>query len=568
MTSLFIIAAGGTGAKVAESFVHLCAAGLGPDEAHVLLIDGDASSLTRTRLSSVIAVYSQMQAWPWNVRPHAGAAAPAHLFKTKVLLYELTQDFAAGGVASLSALVGDDAEFRRALSALFAPEEMTNALTHGFHGCPNLGSLVVAEYLRHHLTIKGGAGDTASGFLQALRSHLTLFSTEPPAVVVVGSIFGGTGASILPLAKEIVTEVLSDEDAAYKAINTRTVVEGAKKIRWCRVLLLPYYNVALEPNKLAGDPDPDRYDLDSVFALWYYKHCALISPEVPFFLVGSELAARQSRQIPYAPGGQTQKAPPFYPELLGAIGVLDLANQPQPAPGKLVVRHFTNKNPELPDYQDLPATRPGQVTEASLATGEMHRQRLALLLHLAAFYVRWADREPGEFRQGLAQYARASTLTGWNADSDKRLRDNRGVFLKNEGPARTALEYFARVLFWANSMFARDGSGIQFSPEESYAAIHNTMCSIKPDEISVKERPETDNIVAHTCRMCVAAWLRDQASFGGRNHRGHSFGKARALLTDKGGIQLAPGKLNVAEVLVKCSGDDVPLQWETDYRQR
>ena len=41
---LFLITGGGTGAKVAEAFVHLCAAGLGPRRAHLLVIEVEVAA--------------------------------------------------------------------------------------------------------------------------------------------------------------------------------------------------------------------------------------------------------------------------------------------------------------------------------------------------------------------------------------------------------------------------------------------------------------------------------------------------------------------------------------------
>ena len=250
--------------------------------------------------------------------------------------------------------------------------------------------------------------------------------------------------------------------------------------------------------------------------------------------------------------------------------MLDLANQPLAAPGGRVVRHFTNTTPEHPDFQDLPATRPGPVTDAALANREMLRQRLGLLLHLAAFYARWAGGDVPEFRQGLAQYARASTVTGWNPASNKYLENDRRSFERTDGDSRSALEYFVRVLFWAKSMFSNDGSGVSFSQDKTYAGIHNTMCSVEPDEIAVspdEEPGKIENVVAHICRICVAALLRDEASLRGHNYRGHSFGKPLPLLTPKSGVELAPGTQNMLETLEKSAGDETSLRWEADYRQ-
>ena len=58
---LFLISGGGTGAKVVEAFTHLCAAGIGPKRAHVLLIDADTANGNLNRATATINAYKRLQ---------------------------------------------------------------------------------------------------------------------------------------------------------------------------------------------------------------------------------------------------------------------------------------------------------------------------------------------------------------------------------------------------------------------------------------------------------------------------------------------------------------------------
>ncbi len=555
-----MIAAGGTGAKVLESLVHFCAAGLGPEKAHVLLVEGDATALSRTRLQSLVGVYNQLERWPWDVKPGAAAPDPVKLFKTSISFYQLAQGFAPAGMPNMNAALGNDQEFIKVLSTLLSTQEMANSLTHGFHGCPNLGNFVVAEYLRKNFTIPGGDAGSAVAFLNALRSRLTLAPENPPTVVVVGSIFGGTGASILPLAQDIMTEILADPN---NPANTPQINVAAPHIKWSRVLMLPYYNVEHAPHRQAGDPDPDRHSLDSVFALWYYQQVTMMTPDAPFFVVGSELAAKPTRKIPYATGGMAQKVPPFFPEVLGAIGILDLVNQPAAAPGALVARHFTNLAPENPAFREIPAFRAGAAAPSALATTVGQRQRLALLLHLAGFYLRHGEEHLPEFQRGLRQYAIGAKITGWNRDTDRIYKNYRNAFGGTAGPDHQMVEYFSRLLLWAASVFSVDGSGVTIDPDQNYAGIHNTMCSVESKEISPGDKP--DNVVANVCRVAVAAFIREDQSLHDRNHRGHSFGPARPLVTAGGEVELALGTPEAAQALAHLDVTETAV-WVEQYK--
>ena len=162
MRELFIVAAGGTGAKVCEAFVHLCAAGLvGRRKVHILLVDGD-NSLTRKRLEGLVSLYETLRQWPWTVKPEIPSGETIDLFGAEILLYKVADGFAP---KNISDTVADDTDLRSAFASIFTEGELKNTLEKGFWGRPNLGSYVVAEYLLRQFE----SGEAAEFIVPAFR---------------------------------------------------------------------------------------------------------------------------------------------------------------------------------------------------------------------------------------------------------------------------------------------------------------------------------------------------------------------------------------------------------------
>src|SRR5665647_437482 len=76
-TRNYLIGIGGTGARVIEAVVHLCAAGLGPDELSMFMIDPDAGNGNLDRTKKLITEYK-------NCRSKLQKTEECHLFKTDI----------------------------------------------------------------------------------------------------------------------------------------------------------------------------------------------------------------------------------------------------------------------------------------------------------------------------------------------------------------------------------------------------------------------------------------------------------------------------------------------------
>ena len=256
---LFLITGGGTGSKVAEAFVHLCAAGLGPERLHILLIDSDTTNGNLNRTIDTIKAYEKMQRWSWeiNIRSRVGLlkeqTKSMEFFKTKINYFELTDQISTvytGGIRNLST----GPESQQLLDLLYDSSEQLATCEEGFHARPNLGCLLLTQHLQQKLP------ERAAGFLNEMfkaSSQAGGTGSRIP-VVATASVFGGTGASLLPIIRGCIHSALSSNPA---------VSVNLEQFEWGAVKLLPHYL----PNRREGSVDPNRYLLDTASALQFYS---------------------------------------------------------------------------------------------------------------------------------------------------------------------------------------------------------------------------------------------------------------------------------------------------------
>lgn len=512
MAPLFVVSTGGTGAKVFEALIHLCAAGLGPEEIHVLMVDGDSTNGNRLRAEDTAATYSRIQEWPWRVAASTcDGERQMHLFRSKVKFYALAARFTDDRKVGLEPhLLGDD-ELLMAMRVLLDEDELKSDLSQGFTGRPNLGSVVMEQHLEHYLSertrsaAQDGQGHnntrlTAKDWVDKL-IECAAPPNSHPRVVVVGSIFGGTGASMFPVAKRCIqAQFLKDRGTGS---NSAALFP---KLRWAKVMQLPYFRPM--PGAGMKKVNPHRHLMDTSSALWYY---GLLEGESDVsYLIGSE--DLENKVVPGFDGGALQMNPPLYHELLAALAILDFHANPEPTiEGNVVkpVRHCADRSKkEECTLTNLPT--PSGMKRKDFLDG------LGALFHLGGF-VLLATGEEEQFRQGLFQYSLGARLTGWNSLLHERFCSQSLTPKNPNHEAHHALLYFGRLMYWgAQTLASREhqSSGLVFDGSTDYVCLHNTMCHVDEAEVCVGDdfRHETDNYVAQLCRTVVASLLRDDAS--------------------------------------------------------
>lgn len=297
----FILGLGGTGAKVVESFVHLCGTGLGPPSSRVAFVDQDRANGNTDRARKALARYGaarkalltgvgerDRQCRLLDTRlepfPDADNADNCHWVP------QAGQDTTLAGLMSYNLMQEGE---RNAARVFFRhDEELQMNLNEGYRGRPHIGSAALLMQIED------------DPFWQFIGKFVETADSEV-RVFVCGSAFGGTGAAILPtLARRL-----------------RQVAENEKKRLYTgAALMLPYFTFP-PPEKSGEDNVAAGHELrlQSQAALRYYQEEMEAGRPYGFddlYMVGWDPAIELSY---HAPGAQIQENPALAPELFGAL---------------------------------------------------------------------------------------------------------------------------------------------------------------------------------------------------------------------------------------------------------
>lgn len=359
MTANFLLGIGGTGAKCVEAFVRLAHCGLGPDAAWIGLLDQDRANGNAARAMRVLAEASDLRTafrasgtndlGPSPLlrtaieRPRAGWAwAPEERSSAS-----LATSIGYGGLPPAEAAIAD---------ALFSREERQLQLDEGFRQRPALGAA---------LTLQGVTpeSDVWRDLLGALQSA---GQGEEVRVLLVASVFGGTGAAGFPTVARLLRKAIED-----RGLRGRVKLGG--------VLMLPYFAFPTSPldGGPAIRPDSSVFLMQARGALEHYA--GLFRAETVFetlYVLGSDPLVPLDT---YSDGGSLQANPPLLPEFVAALAAVDfLAVRGDAQRGVVATR---TGGGETVGWDDLPdAGARGTVRDhvaAALRTAVAWRQQYA-----------------------------------------------------------------------------------------------------------------------------------------------------------------------------------------------
>ena len=282
----YAIGIGGTGAKCLESLIHLAAAGMMPDgELNILFVDPDAANGSRARVEETLANYVDCKD-----RLDLGVT---HLLKTKIVPAApiLWTPFETAK-PSLQQFFHYE-NFRNSpagklFDVLYSKKEKESSLEEGFRGHPSIGSAVLAE------TVNLAKDPTWS----LLRKNIAA-ADGAAKVFLVGSIFGGTGASGFPTIAQIVKD----------ALNVK--IGGA--------LLLPYFKFIDDENVGKLKAKSEEFLMNTQTALNHYHQWNQTAIYDAVYLFGDEAQI----DVKNALGGPEQKNDPHFIELYAALAAVD-----------------------------------------------------------------------------------------------------------------------------------------------------------------------------------------------------------------------------------------------------
>ena len=219
----FVIAIGGTGMRCLESFVHTCAMGLYDNmEFNVLTLDTDYSNGNKERTTQLIDNYNQIKS---DVSGAEGKINNNTFFSAKLNLFDVVTDYNNQGRETFSSLTNlasesDELSDNKILADLFLGEAVQEFnLAHGYRAQTHLGS-----YLMYHALVElarkikeSKANETEQEFGKYL--ELLYEAGADAKIFVFGSVFGGTGASSIPVIPVALNKALSVFAGGQQAIS-------------------------------------------------------------------------------------------------------------------------------------------------------------------------------------------------------------------------------------------------------------------------------------------------------------------------------------------------------------
>ena len=308
------IGIGGTGARCVEALVHLCAAGLGKDELHLLLIDADRANGNVDRVRQTISAYNEVRN---ALRVYQYRLEPGDPFYTKLTYgarsasqVELTWDPASATHGNtLSAFLKDESfrEWQDFLRLLYAEEEIDMEWDEGYRGRASISALVLGD------TVWRAMGTPPWSDLENFIVHH--LGQGDQYTFVFGSAFGATGAGGFPSVATNLARRAEQE-------KWRNRGEGFH-LGGC--LLLPYFTFdTTEELRKQVHCDARNFVVNARSALLHYrKHPRLVDPYEAIYLLGALKRDNISRrQADVVAGGSKQKNPAHVIELIAGLSAL------------------------------------------------------------------------------------------------------------------------------------------------------------------------------------------------------------------------------------------------------
>ncbi|AMW27454.1 hypothetical protein [Arthrospira platensis] len=330
----YIIAIGGTGAKLVESMIHAAAVGLfshneRSEDLQILLIDPDTGNGNASATNNTRKIYQDCHqhfnvhpSRPWmssKIDPIQGGAWS---------VFERTD----ATLEDAFPYSQDEDEKKLLFDVLYPKEERDLHLTKGFKGRPAIGAAIISQ-----LTQQGREDANWDALIQQINADSQ--GGNSPKVFLCGSIFGGTGAAGLPTLGRLLANKLGPDGENLLG-----------KIKFGCLLLLPYFQ--FHPTQdyknekvLARSQD---FILQTEAALRYYAN----QTELKFDSVYMLGLPRFSSVEKFSPGGNDQRNPPHFLEFYGALALRDFLVTDKPAARQVML--LSRENPEALTWSDIP----------------------------------------------------------------------------------------------------------------------------------------------------------------------------------------------------------------------
>lgn len=388
---LFLIAIGGTGMRCLESFVHLCAAGLFDNHTiEILTLDTDQTNGNKDRVESLIELYNKVKT---NDAANQGGVQRSNtFFSAKLNLYRFFTDYSTPQRQTLHALAStknlseEQRQDNQDLSDLLFEKDSVQQfkLDHGYRAQTHLGSMLMYHGIIEAAINAKKGGETLKIQEKELEKYLELLNKHAAnaRVFVFGSIFGGTGASSIPVIPIAISEALKILTGGNNELNL-------KKVLFASTLLTDYFTFKT-PNdeQLSTDKviaDANNFALNSQAALSFYNDDTTVKKTYKKMYhigwpSGLKINYSDGKAGNVVTGGHEQRNACHVAELMCAAAAYDFFNENRENLEKIGEAEYDFRTVEIDDNGNM------QLSGASFVgaeRGNVFDNKLGALLSLA-----------------------------------------------------------------------------------------------------------------------------------------------------------------------------------------
>ncbi len=296
MKRLYLFAVGGTGVRVLKALVMQLAAGvkLNADELIPIIIDLDSSNGNLMETLRILKQYRKL-----NAIALKGNKDFQGFFHTKIGLPPGTKDFhydlsSKDEKTTLAQYIDydnmRDSEERHLVNLLYSRINLNNNLNVGFKGNPNIGSITVHKLVQY----------------REFRDLCGQF-TNNDQIMIVGSLFGGTGAAGIPT----LLKLLRNPDNGLPQGQIRNNIP----IGLCAIL--PYYRLLEGKGEMINS---DTFMTKAKAALGYYDG-VIEEYNAMYYISDPDSVRAYENNV----GGQRQLNPAHYIECFSALAAFHFA---------------------------------------------------------------------------------------------------------------------------------------------------------------------------------------------------------------------------------------------------
>ncbi len=301
---IFVFCIGGTGLRVMKSIIMLLAAGMKTNGYIIIPIIIDPHDDLREKKDLNILIDDYKKIFNNSIK-NSGSNTGNPLegfFGCNVMRLEDLNDQQNSTFAAISDqrpfkdflgthTLADGETNTYLLKTLFSEANLTNQLSVGFKGNPNVGTVVLNEMVSKSAPYKAFLNHCQSG----------------DRVFIISSIFGGTGASGYPLIEKLIHEEKDNQQVSQ-------VLMGA-------VSVLPYFTLK-DPTQTSSDIDSATFLSKTKAALTYYENN--VKSDYLYYIGDKSMSAT------YDNNEIEQKDTANFIELVAASALLHFSKQGKP----------------------------------------------------------------------------------------------------------------------------------------------------------------------------------------------------------------------------------------------